>query len=309
MANPKVSVIGAGNVGATCAQRILDANLADVVLVDIVEGLAQGKALDMAQAGILDGYRCRIEGTTDYSKIQGSDIVIITAGLPRKPGMKRSDLIEKNKEIIKSIVEKVKEFAENSIIIMVTNPLDSMTYLAYKASGFDKKKILGMAGVLDTTRLRYFMSQKTGMPASEVEALVLGGHADTMVPLSSLSMISGKCLDKFLMDSEIKELLERTRNGGAEIVSLLKQGGAFYAPASSVKWMVHSILKDTKTVMPVSVYLEGEYGIKDLCLGVPVKLGKLGAEEIVDLDLNNDERKMLLRSAEKTKEEIDLLNL
>jgi len=309
MANPKVSIIGAGNVGATCAQKILDANLADVVLVDIAEGLAQGKALDLAQSGVLEGHRCKVEGTSDFSRISGSDIVVITAGFPRKPGMKRSDLVEKNSEVIKGIVEKIKEFAKDSIIIMVTNPLDTMTYLAYKVSGFDKKKVLGMAGVLDTARLRYFVSEKAGMPASEVEALVLGGHADTMVPLPRLSQICGKEMEKYLMDNEIKELIDRTRKGGAEIVSLLKQGSAFYAPASSVKWMVHSILKDTKTIMPVSVFLEGEYGIRDIYLGVPAKLGRTGVEEIIELDLNNSEKKELQRSTDKTKKEIESLKL
>jgi len=303
----KVAIIGAGNVGATCAQRILEHNLADVVLIDKIKGLAEGKALDLAQASSLENHSRKIDGGDDFSKIKGSDIVVITAGLPRMPGETRAQLIEKNSAIVKAVAQNVKKYASDSIVIVVTNPLDSMSYLTYKLTGFDRKKVLGMAGILDTARFKYFVSQETGFPQLEIDAIVLGGHADTMVPLPRVCEVAERPLEKVMTKEEIDAAIEKTKNGGAQIVSLLKMGSAFYAPASSVKCMVDAILNDKKTVSPVSVYLQGEYGIKDIFCGVPVILGKNGMEKIVELDLAQDEKKVLNVSADKIRQEIDLL--
>ena len=305
----KVSIIGAGNVGATCAQRIAEHDLADVVLVDKFKNLAEGKALDLSQASSLEKHSHKIIGTDDFSLIKASDIVVITAGLPRMPGETRAQLMEKNAAIVKDAAIRVKEFAPGCVVIVVTNPLDSMSYLTYKLTGFDRKKVLGMAGILDTARFKYFVSQKTGVSQKDIQAIVLGGHADTMVPLPRLCEVSGRPLEKFLTKAEIDEVIESTKNGGAQIVLLLKMGSAFYAPASSVKCMVEAILKDAKAVLPVSVYLQGEYGLSGIFCGVPVILGKSGMEKVVEFELMPDERRALNASADKIEQELGLLKI
>ncbi|MBI1952499.1 MAG: malate dehydrogenase [Candidatus Omnitrophica bacterium] len=296
--SPKVAVIGAGNVGATCAQRILEHDLADVALVDVVEGLAAGKALDLAEAAPLVGHDRKITGSTDYRVIEGSLIVVITAGLARKPGMSRSDLLMANAKILQSIVPQVATRAPGAILIVVTNPLDTMTYLAWRLSGFPRERVMGMAGVLDSSRLRYFVSEKLKVPAGEVEALVLGGHGDTMVPVPAQTTVSGKPITQLLPKPEVDQLMQRAREGGAEVVKLLKTGSAFYAPASAVAEMVQAILKDEKKVLPACVFLSGQYGLRDLFCGVPARLGKNGVEEIVEISLTAEEKQALAASAQ-----------
>lgn len=300
----KVSVIGAGNVGATCAFLVAQKELADVVLLDVLEGLPQGKALDMAQASSLEGFNSKVAGTGDYSQIKDSDIVVITAGLARKPGMSREDLLLKNARIIKEVSLRIAQYAPNSIILMVSNPLDVMTYLAYKVSGFPSHRVLGQAGVLDSARFRYFVAQELGISIEDVSAMVLGGHGDSMVPLPRYTTVSGVSILELLPQEKIEEIIERTRNGGAEIVELLKTGSAFYSPASSTCVMVEAILKDYKQILPASAYLDGQYGIKDIYIGVPVKLGRNGAEEIVELSLKDEELSLLQSSAKIYKEAI-----
>lgn len=307
MNNLKVAVIGAGQVGGTCAQRIVEKKLADVVLVDIAEGLAKGKALDLGQAASIEGYNFKIEGGTDYSLIKGSGVVIVTAGLARKPGMTREDLLTKNANIVKGIIESVRRYCPDSIIIMVTNPLDIMTYLAYKVSGFNSRNVFGMAGILDTARFKFFIAERLGVLPSEVEAMVLGGHGDSMVPLVGHTKVNGRPVTEFLPKDELEGIIQRTRDGGAEIVSLLKTGSAYYAPSSAVCDMLDSVLKDKKELLPVSVYLDGEYGLKDIYCGVPAKLGEDGIEEIVELKLSEEELQALHRSAAQVKEGVELL--
>lgn len=303
----KVSVIGAGNVGATLAKRIVENDLADVVLVDVVKGLAEGKSLDMCQASPITGHAKTICGTEDYKYTKDSGVVVVTAGLARKPGMTREDLMFKNAAIVSDITKKVTQFSPNAIIIMVTNPLDAMTCVAYKESGFGAKRVMGMAGVLDSSRFAHFIARELNVPASIVETVVLGGHGDTMVPLLSQTKISGRPLFKFLSLSKIHELVDKTRKAGAEIVSLLGSGSAYYAPSAASFLMVRAIIKDEKKVLAASVWLEGEYGLRDLCLGMPVRLGGGGIEEIVKLDITEEEKKALLKSAKKTKELISKL--
>ncbi len=307
MNNLKVAVIGAGQVGGTCAQRIVERKLADVVLVDIAEGLAKGKALDLGQAASIEEYNFKIEGGSDYSLIKGSGVVIMTAGLARKPGMTREDLLVKNAAIVKGAAENIRKYCPGSIIIMVTNPLDIMTYLAYKTSGFDSGKVFGMAGVLDTARFKYFIAERLGVLPSEVEAVVLGGHGDSMVPVIEYTKVNGKPVSGLIPDSELKGIIQRTRDGGAEIVSLLKTGSAYYAPSSAVCEMVEAVLKDKGEVLPASVYLEGQYGINDLYCGVPAKIGEDGVEGIVELKLSDKESAALRWSAEQVKEGIEYL--
>jgi len=305
--NLKVAVIGAGQVGGTCAQRIVEKKLADVILVDIAEGLAKGKALDLGQAASIEGYNFKVEGGTDYSLIKGSGVVIVTAGLARKPGMTREDLLTKNANIVKGIIESVREYCPDSIIIMVTNPLDIMTYLAYKASGFNSRNVFGMAGVLDTARFKFFIAERLSVLPSEVEAMVLGGHGDSMVPLVGYTKVNGRPVTELLPKDELEGIIQRTRDGGAEIVSLLKTGSAYYAPSSAVCDMLDSVLKDKKELLPASVYLDGEYGLKDIYCGVPAKLGKDGIEEIVELKLSEEELQALHKSAAQVKEGVELL--
>ena len=301
----KVSVIGAGNVGATCAFLVAQKDLADVILVDILEGVPQGKALDMAQASSLEGFNSKVVGTNDYSRIKDSDVVVITAGLARKPGMSREDLLLKNAKIIKEVSLKIARYAPNSIILMVSNPLDVMTYLTYHVSGFPASRVLGQAGALDSARFRYFVAEGLGISIKDVSAMVLGGHGDSMVPLPRYTTVSGISILELLPREKIEGIIERTKNGGAEIVSLLKTGSAFYSPASSACFMTEAILKDSKQILPASAYLNGQYGIKDLYIGVPIKLGRNGVEEIIELSLKDEELSLLQSSAKIYKEAFD----
>lgn len=295
---PKVSVIGAGNVGAEVARRIAEKELANVVLVDILEGIPQGKALDMLQSGPIVGFSSHIQGTNDYSEIKGSQIVVVTAGLARKPGMSRDDLLKKNAEITRSVVENIKKFAPDSIILMVTNPLDTMTHLAWKVSRFDAKKVIGMAPLLDAARMAAFIALELKVPVTKVKTMVLGTHGDLMVPVPSQTTVSGKPISELLAKDKIDQIVERTRKGGAEIVSFLKTGSAYYAPSAAAAYMVESMLKDQKNIIPSSVFAQGEYGLKDLYIGLPAKLGRNGVEEIIEIGLTQEEKQALHRSAQ-----------
>ena len=301
---PKVAIIGAGNVGATCAQRILERDLADVALVDVVEGLAEGKALDLAEAAPLEGHDCKITGSTGYEIIRGSQVVVVTAGMARKPGMSRGDLLEANAKITGSIFPQVASQCPQAILIVVTNPLDAMTYLAWKATGWPAERVMGMAGVLDSARLRYFVAEKLGVSVKEVHALVLGGHGDSMVPLPHYTTVSGVPLTDLLSVPEIEKLMQRTRDGGAEVVKLLKTGSAFYAPASSAAAMVQSILRNERRILPACVRLSGQFGLKDIFCGVPVRLGSLGVEEILEVPLSPQSKAALEKSAGGVREEM-----
>jgi malate dehydrogenase len=292
-----ISIIGAGQVGATLAFLTLERKLGDVVLIDYVEGLAKGKALDIMQAGAITGFENSIIGTDDYSKIKGSEIVVITAGLPRKPGMSRLDLLKKNSEIVSSVVKEIAAYAPESIILVVTNPLDVMTYLAYKKSNFKPERVLGQAGVLDTARLKYFIAQECEVPAQEVSTMILGGHGDSMVPIISQTTVSEKPLIEMLSKEAIEKVIEKTRSGGAEIVSLLKTGSAYYAPAGAALIMMDAIVKDANSLLPASAYLNGEYGLKDIYVGVPVRLGREGIREVVEISLTDKEKEALHKSA------------
>ena len=303
----KVAIVGAGNVGATCAQRIVERGIADVALVDLVDGLAQGKALDLAQAAPLEGHDGSIVGSTGYDVVRGSQIVVVTAGLARKPGMSRSDLLEANAKIVQSIIPQVVSCAPQAILLMVTNPLDVMTYCAWRLSGFPKERILGMAGVLDSARLRAFVARRLGVSVRDVQALVLGGHGDGMVPVPRYTTVSGIPITELLPASDVQQLLQRTRDGGAEVVKLLKSGSAFYAPASSVADMVQAILIDEKRILPACVYVKGQYGLHDLFCGVPIRLGGRGVEEIVEITLTAQEQKALEASAQAVRQECESL--
>lgn len=309
MKNPKVSVIGAGNVGAACAHLILQDNLAEVALVDIQEGLAAGKALDLAEAGPVEGFSMPIVGGTDMDLAKDSDIVVITAGLARKPGMSRSDLLETNSKIIKSICTKIAKSAPEAIIIMVTNPLDIMTYVALKTTQFTEQRVMGMAGVLDMARFRTFIAEVLKVASRDIQTMVLGGHGDSMVPLVDRTTISSIPLDSLMDNRRIEEIVSRTRKGGAEIVNLLKTGSAFYAPAASVVQMVKAIINDEKRIIPASAYLNGQYGLKEIFLGVPVKIGRQGVEEIMELELSESDMSALKISARKVAEDISQLEL
>jgi malate dehydrogenase len=309
MARPKVTVVGAGNVGATTAQYIVERALADVVLTDVVEGLPQGKALDLLQAGPVHGYDCRITGANDYEATAGSDIIVITAGLARKPGMSRDDLLMKNAEIVGGVVTETARRSPTAILIVVTNPLDAMAQLALRRSGFPKQRVIGMAGVLDSARFRTFIAQELDVSVENVTAFVLGGHGDTMVPLPRYSTVAGIPITELLPKDRLEALVTRTANGGAEIVGLLKTGSAYYAPAASVVEMVEAILKDKKKVLPCTAYLEGEYGVKGLFVGVPAKLGRRGIEQILQITLSPDEAAALGRSAAAVRELTDKLGI
>lgn len=298
----KVTVVGAGNVGATAAQRLIEKSLCDVVLVDIVEGVPQGKALDLTQAAAIEKHDAKIIGTNGYEETADSDVVIITAGIPRKPGMSRDDLISTNAGILKNVTAQVAKYSPNAVLIIVSNPLDAMCHVAFETSGFPKNRVIGMAGVLDSARFRAFIAMELNVSIENTHAFVLGGHGDTMVPLPRYSTVSGIPITELISPERIEALVKRTANGGAEIVSLLKTGSAFYAPASSAVEMTKSILYDKKQILPCAAYLQGEYGIKDLFIGVPVKLGKGGVEEIIEINLTADEAAKLKKSAAAVEE-------
>jgi len=307
MARHKVTVIGAGNVGATTAQRIAETGLADVVLVDIVEGLPQGKGLDLAEAAPVVGHDARITGTNDYAATAGSNIVVVTSGLARQPGMSRDDLLSKNAGIVKSVVEQAARHSPHAILIVVTNPLDAMCHVAMKASGFPRERVIGMAGVLDSARFRTFIAEELGVSVVDTHAFVLGGHGDTMVPLARYSTVAGIPITELLSRERIEALETRTRNGGAEVVALLKTGSAFYAPAAAVAEMVDSILLDRRRVLPCAVLLDGEYGTKGLFVGVPVVLGERGMERVIEIKLTADEQRSFNASAASVQELVDKL--
>ena len=297
----KVTVIGAGNVGATTAQRLAEKDLCDVVLIDIVEGIPQGKALDLTEAAPIEKHDSHITGTNTYDESAGSDIVIITAGIPRKPGMSRDDLINTNAGIMKNVTEQVTKLSPEAVLIIVSNPLDAMCQVAYEASGFSKNKVIGMAGVLDSARFRAFIAMELNVSVENTHAFVLGGHGDTMVPLPRYSTVAGIPITELMSPDRIDALVERTRNGGAEIVGLLTTS-AYYAPASAAVEMAEAILKDKKKILPCAAYLQGEYGFNDLFIGVPVKLGANGIEEIIEITLTDDEKAALQKSAEAVQE-------
>jgi malate dehydrogenase len=298
----KVTVIGAGHVGATTAQRLAEKELCDVVLIDIIEGVPQGKALDLAEAAPIEKHDAHLTGANVYDASAGSDIVIITAGIPRKPGMSRDDLISTNAGIVKAVTQQITALSPDSILIIVSNPLDAMCHVAYESSGFSKKRVIGMAGVLDSARFRAFISMELNVSVENTHAFVLGGHGDTMVPLPRYSTVAGIPITELMSEDRIEALVDRTRNGGAEIVGLLKTGSAYYAPASAAVEMAESILKDKKKILPCAVYLEGEYGINDLFIGVPVKLGVSGAEEVIEITLTKEENAALQKSAAAVQE-------
>jgi malate dehydrogenase len=302
MAHPKVTVIGAGNVGATTAQRIAEAGLADVVLVDIVEGLPQGKALDMAEAAPVMGHDMRVTGTNDYADTAGSDVIVVTSGLARQPGMSRDDLLAKNAGIVRSVVSQAAAVSPDAVLIIVTNPLDAMCHVALEASGFPPERVIGMAGVLDTARFRTFIAQELQVSVTDVAAFVLGGHGDTMVPLPRYSTVGGVPITELLPAERIEQLVTRTRNGGAEIVALLKTGSAYYAPAASTYQMVDAILGDRHRILPCAALLQGQYGARDLFVGVPVQLGRGGIEKIIEIELLPDEQAAFQHSANAVQE-------
>lgn len=303
----KVTVVGGGNVGASCAMNLAFKELADVVLVDLMEGVPQGKGLDMLQSGPIEGYDVHVTGANDYGDTANSDVVVITAGLARKPGMSRDDLLLANYEVVKSVTEKVAEHSPNAILVLVTNPLDAMCWTAYKASKFPKHRVIGMAGVLDTARFRTFIAAELDVSVENVTAVVLGGHGDTMVPIVRLSNVSGIPLTELMDQATLDKLVDRTRTGGAEIVKYLKTGSAYYAPSSAAVEMVESILKDKKKVLPCAALLEGEYGVHGLFVGVPVKLGSKGIEKIYEIKLNDQEKAMLAKSAAAVEELVGVI--
>jgi malate dehydrogenase len=303
----KVTVVGAGHVGEVTAQRIAEKELADVVLVDIVEGMPQGKALDLLQSGPVEKYDSRVTGTNSYEATAGSDVVVITAGVPRKPGMSRDDLLMTNAGIVAKVTEEVARHSPDAILILVSNPLDAMCHVARAVSGFPRERVIGMAGVLDSARFRTFIAMELDVSVESTHAFVLGGHGDTMVPLARYSTVAGIPLTELLPAERIEALIQRTRDGGAEIVKLLKTGSAYYAPSAAAVEMVESILKDKKKILPCAAYLEGEYGVNGLYLGVPIKLGRRGLEQIIEIRLSPDESAALKKSAGAVQELVDVL--
>ena len=305
----KITVVGAGFVGSTLVQRLVERDYADVVMYDIIPNMPQGKALDILEAGPVLGYDSLVTGTNDYADTAHSDIVVVTSGFPRKPGMTRDDLVKKNQEIVAHVTEQVVDHSPNCILIMVTNPLDAMAQLAYQVSGFPRNRVVGMAGVLDTARFRTFIAQELNVSVRDVQAYVLGGHGDTMVPLARMCTVAGVPISQLLPPERIEAIVQRTRDGGAEIVKLLGTGSAYFAPSASVLQMVDSIVLDKKMIMPCAVYLQGEYGIDNLFVGVPVKLGVQGVEQIVEIELDQNERALLQKSANAVKELIDVMGI
>ena len=302
--NKKIAVIGAGNVGASCAMYLAEANFADVVMVDIVQGVPQGKALDLTQAGPVRGYNAKVYGTNKFTDIKGADIVIMTAGLPRKPGMSREDLLNMNADIVGSVGKNIKKYAPKAFIIVVSNPLDLMTFHMQRVTRFPKNRVLGQAGVLDSIRFRAFISMELGVAMTDTQAMVLGGHGDTMVPLQRYTTVAGVPISEMISKERIKAIADRTRVGGGEIVKLLKTGSAYYAPAAATVDMCRSIFNDEKKVLPASAYLTGQYGIKDIYIGVPVVLGAKGVEKIIELKLTKSEKTALQASAKTYKKHL-----
>lgn len=299
----KITVVGAGNVGATAAQRLAEKNLArTVVMVDVVEGVPQGKALDQWQSAPVEGFDTRVIGSNDYDAAAGSELFVVTAGIARKPGMSRDDLVKTNAGIVQSVASEIKRVAPKSIIVMVSNPLDAMCYVAMKASGFPRERVIGMAGVLDTARYRAFLAEALDVSVEDIQAMVLGGHGDTMVPLISYTTVSGIPVTQLMSKEQLDPIVTRTRNGGAEIVAFLKTGSAYYAPSASAVQMVESIALDKKRILPCSAWLQGEYGLKDVFCGVPCKLGRNGLEQILSIELTEAERAELHKSAENVRD-------
>jgi malate dehydrogenase len=305
----KITIVGAGHVGATAAHWAAERELGDIVLVDIVDGIPQGKALDLMEARPVEDFDVNIVGTSSYAETKDSDVVIITAGLPRKPGMSREDLLQKNREIVEGVTRQIVTYSPNCFIIVVSNPLDTMTYLAYKVSGFSKNRVMGMAGVLDSARFRVFIAMELNISVEEVQAFVLGGHGDDMVPLIRYSTVAGIPIAELIPEERIKALVDRTRKAGGEIVNLLKTGSAFYSPAASAVQMAEAILKDKRRILPCAAYLQGEYGLQDIFFGVPVVLGARGVEKVITVRLTAEEQAAVEKSAREVKESITKLNL
>ena len=305
----KITVVGAGFVGSTLVQRLAERDYADVVMYDIIPNMPQGKALDLLQAGPVLGYDSLVVGTNEYADTANSDIVVITSGFPRKPGMTRDDLVKKNQEIVSQVTQEVVKHSPDCIIIMVTNPLDAMAQLAYHTSGFPRHRVIGMAGVLDTARFRTFIAQELNVSVRDVQAYVLGGHGDTMIPLSRMCTVAGVPISELISAERIEQIVQRTRDGGAEIVKLLGTGSAYFAPSASVLQMVDSILLDKNMIMPCAVYLQGEYGIHGLFVGVPVKLGAQGLAQIIEIELTQNEQSLLQNSAQAVKELVDVMGI
>jgi malate dehydrogenase len=305
----KITVVGSGNVGATVAHRLADKQLADVVLIDILEGIPQGKGLDLFESGPIEGYDARIRGTNDYADTAASDLVVLTAGFPRKPGMSRDDLLKANYDVVKGTVEQVVRHSPDCILIVVTNPLDAMAQTAYRVSGFSKNRVIGMAGILDTARYRTFLAEALNVSVQNVQGFVLGGHGDTMVPVPRYTTVAGIPVTELLPKEQLDQIIKRTANGGAEIVSLLKTGSAYYAPSAAVVEMIDAIFNDRKKILPCAAYLEGEYGIHGLFVGVPVKLGARGIEQIIEITLTPEEQAALERSANAVKELVNVIGV
>jgi len=303
----KVTVVGAGNVGATTAQRLAERDYADLVVVDIVEGMPQGKALDLNQSGPVIGYEAKVTGTNGYEETAGSDIVVITSGFPRQPGMSRDDLLAKNKEIVGGVAQQVAERSPDAIVIVVTNPLDAMCHVALDVTQFPRQRVIGMAGILDSARFRTFLAWELGVSVRDVTGFVLGGHGDTMVPVVSYTNVAGVPVRQKISDDRLEEIVQRTRDGGAEVVKLLQKGSAFYAPSAAVAEMVDSIIYDQKRVLPCAALCQGEFGIEGLFVGVPVRLGKEGVEEIIEIELDDSEREQLARSAAAVQELVEAM--
>ncbi|MEE8423309.1 MAG: malate dehydrogenase [Thermodesulfobacteriota bacterium] len=309
MKRKKITVVGSGHVGTHTALWAATKELGDIVLIDIIEGVPQGMGLDLFEASPVEGFDCRIIGTNDYKDTEGSDIIIVTAGLPRKPGMTREDLLAKNASIVRSVVEESVKYSPDAVIIVVTNPLDTMAYVAKEASGFAKNRVMGMAGILDSARLRSFIAMELNVSVEDVTAFVMGGHGDEMVPLPRYSTVAGIPITELLPKDRIDALVDRTRKGGGEIVAYLKTGSAYFAPSASAVEMAEAILKDKKRILPCSAFLEGEYGIDGIYLGVPVKIGSSGVEEIIEINLTDEEKNALNRSAAMVKESIESVNI
>jgi malate dehydrogenase len=305
----KVTVVGAGNVGAMAAQRIVERELADVVVVDIIDGIPQGKALDMMESAPVERFDARIRGSNGYDETEGSDVVVITAGLARKPGMTRDDLVNKNSEIVGGVVSEIARRSPDTILIVVSNPLDAMCEVARRVSGFPRERVFGMAGILDSARMRWFIAEALGVSVENTHAFVLGGHGDTMVPLPRYSTVAGIPITELMPKEKIDAIVQRTRDGGAEIVNYYKTGSAYYAPSSAVVEMVDAVLKDKKKILPCAAYLQGEYGMRDVYLGVPVKLGRRGVEEIIEIRLLDEEKAALAKSADAVRELFRILKV